>query len=102
LPARSSLESFKQLLQEKGPCLARPDVLISAVGTKVRGEVREGVWTQRRCQRRRVQRGTAAMRAVAGSGSALVPPGDERMRMCAQRRAAPELRVLPPRNRIKG
>lgn len=33
--AASSLESFKQLLEDKANCLARPDVLISAVGTKV-------------------------------------------------------------------
>lgn len=30
-----SLQSFQQLLADKGHCLARPDVLISAVGTKV-------------------------------------------------------------------
>lgn len=36
LPAACrALSSFQQLLQDKGHCLAHPDVLLSAVGTKV-------------------------------------------------------------------
>jgi hypothetical protein len=32
---RRALDSFKQLLSDKAHCLAHPDILISAVGTKV-------------------------------------------------------------------
>ncbi|GBF87879.1 sucrose phosphatase [Raphidocelis subcapitata] len=41
-----SLESFKQLLAEKGHCLSRPDVLISAVGTKIYNYVGSGRWRE--------------------------------------------------------
>jgi hypothetical protein len=39
-----SLESFLELQTQKGHCLAHPDVLISAVGTKVGVRVRVWVW----------------------------------------------------------
>jgi hypothetical protein len=35
LPPNRSLSSFQQLLSDKSSCLAHPDVLISAVGTKI-------------------------------------------------------------------
>ncbi|KAI8471812.1 MAG: sucrose-6F-phosphate phosphohydrolase-domain-containing protein [Monoraphidium minutum] len=41
-----SLDSFKQLLDEKGHCLARPDVLISAVGTKIYNYAGAGNWAE--------------------------------------------------------
>jgi sucrose-6F-phosphate phosphohydrolase len=41
-----SLESFKQLLHDKGHALARPDVLISAVGTKVYNYAGAGAWAE--------------------------------------------------------
>lgn len=41
-----ALDSFKQLLQDKSHCLAHPDVLISAVGTKIYNYSPESGWRE--------------------------------------------------------
>lgn len=41
-----ALGSFQQLLQDKGHCLAHPDVLLSAVGTKVYNFTPAGKWQE--------------------------------------------------------
>lgn len=41
-----ALDSFKSLLQEKAHCLAHPDVLISAVGTKIYNYTPDAGWQE--------------------------------------------------------
>jgi hypothetical protein len=41
-----ALDSFKQLLSDKAHCLAHPDVLISAVGTKIYNYTPNSGWQE--------------------------------------------------------
>ena len=41
-----ALDSFKKLLQDKSHCLAHPDVLISAVGTKIYNFTSDAGWKE--------------------------------------------------------
>ncbi len=46
LAPRRALESFQALQQDKAHCLAHPDVLISAVGTKIYMMHEGGAWQE--------------------------------------------------------
>ena len=70
-----SLDSFEQLLRDKAGCLARPDVLIGAVGTKIFNYAGAGRWAEDAGWAARLDEGwdldavrDAAYRALAEAG----------------------------------